>query len=90
MKIIQSAAIVYKGQIYTGRSHAEIGLAMIKSGVCSRPYPGGDAQGFVTNEGEFVSRITALQIAKNAGQITKEKPYHNHGLFSEDLREENP
>lgn len=51
--------------------------------ICKRPYPGGDAQGFVTDKGKFVSRKEALKIAKMAGQIPKDHKYPE--LFSEDM-----
>ena len=61
--MIKSAAIEFNGMIYTGKSHSEIGLQMLRDKVCPRPYPGGDHQGFVTDKDEFVDRKTALQIA---------------------------
>lgn len=41
-------------------------------------------QGFYTNHGWFVSRHSALQIAREAGQIIRETA-PDHGLFSEDV-----
>jgi len=82
---IKSAAIRHKGQIYTGTSHAEIGLKMIDDGVCKPPFPGGDDQGFVTECGEYVRREPALAIAIYAGQVQPGNHTHREKLFSEDL-----
>jgi len=82
---IKAAAILYKGKIYEGRRHCEIGLKMLADGACGRPYPGGKAQGFVTDAGEFVGRADALTIAIAAGQVVKGKTHHPNHLFSEDL-----
>lgn len=41
-------------------------------------------QGFLTNHGQFVGRIGALQIAKQAGQIIT-KHGNPHELYSEDI-----
>lgn len=49
-------------------------------------------QGFYTSKGRFVDRITAMKIAVEAGQVSKEKEFfeyegkkHDRELFSEDL-----
>jgi len=84
--MIKSAAIEFNGMIYTGRNHSEIGLLMLKYKACSRPYPGGKHQGFVTDQGEFVDRETALKIAIDCKQVEKGKTSHHSELFSEDLR----
>lgn len=83
---IKSAAILYKGRVYVGRSHCEIGLQMLHDGVCPRPYPGGKAQGFVTDQDVFVSRERALTIAVASGQVVFGKTVSLSRLFSEDLR----
>lgn len=83
---IKCAAIKYNGEIYEGPSHCEIGHQMIKDKVCPRPFPGGKAQGFVTDSGVFVEREEALMIALEAGQIVKGEHCHPNHLFSEDLR----
>ena len=82
---IKCAAIRHVGHVFTGRRHCEIGLKMIEDGVCQKPYPGGDAQGFVTECGAFVRRELALAIAIKAGQVEKGKTVHPTHLFSEDL-----
>lgn len=76
---IKCAAIKYNGKIY-------VGLKMISDGICPRPYPSGDEQGFVTECGLYVRREPALIIAIDAGQVVKGKTMHPNKLFSEDLR----
>jgi len=84
--MIKCSAIIYQGKIYEGTSHPKIGLKMIEDEVCPRPYPGGKAQGFVTETGEFVNRDEALCIAVQAGQVVAGQTSHKNKLFSEDLR----
>lgn len=86
MKRIKCAAIRHNGKIYEGHSHTEIGLQMLADGACKRPFPGGDAQGFVTDDGYFVGRITAFEIAMKSGQIREGETCHPYELFSEDLK----
>ena len=81
---IKCAAIRYKGKIYEGKSHSEIGIKMVKDGICKR-YPGGDDQGFVTECGRYVRREPALMIAIKSGQVEPGKTIHGKKLFSEDL-----
>jgi len=83
---IKCAAIKYKDKVYEGNSHPEIGMLMLKHKVCPRPYPGGQAQGFVTECGKFVSREEALAIAICSGQVTYGETVKKHELYSEDLR----
>ena len=83
---IKSAAILHRGVIYTGPSHCEIGLAMLADNVCRRPFPGGRDQGFVMEDGRFVSRKEARTIAVDAGQVDPKWTMHQTMLFSEDLR----
>jgi hypothetical protein len=68
MKTIVKACIIYNGGLYIGWRHCFIGCDMVKNGYCPRPYPSGDAQGFITSDGEYVGREDALKIAKEAGQ----------------------
>lgn len=87
METIVKAAIKYSNgidHIYTGWRHCYIGITMVETGACPRPYPGGDAQGFITNVGRFVGRVEALAIAKAAGQ-TILKHGNPDVLYSEDL-----
>lgn len=82
---IKCAAIIYKGKIYEGKNHSEIGFQMLRDNVCPRPFPSGDAQGFVTEDGDFIGRYQALRIAAQAGQIEWGKTIHHDELFPEDL-----
>lgn len=82
---ISSAAILFNNKIYTGISHCEIGCKMVRDKVCER-YPSGDAQGFITDDGKFVSRWQALRIAIRAGQVEMGKTVNKNELFSEDLK----
>ena len=82
---IKCAAIWHKGVAHEGRRHHEIGLRMLKEGICGRPYPGGSSQGFVTDDGQFLNREDAMMVAILAGQVVKGKTHHPRQLFSEDL-----
>ena len=82
---IKCAAIRHNGHVYEGRRHCEIGLKMVRDGVCKAPYPHGDDQGFVTECGTYVRRAPALMIAIAAGQVVAGKTMSRHELFSEDL-----
>ncbi len=80
MKIKSAALKNNDGRIFIGRSHADCYQTMKETGV-SRIYSRNCAQGFVTDEGDFVDRHKAAEIAFAAGQTKKlESP-----LFSEDL-----
>ena len=83
---IKCAAIIFGGKIYEGENHAKIGCWMVLNGDCPRPFPSGNAQGFVTDEGKFVTRAEAMQIAIASGQVTAGTTYHKTDLFSEDLK----
>ena len=82
---IKCAAILYRGRVYEGRSHPEIGHKMLKDGVCPRPFPGGKNQGFVVESGDFVGREVARIIAIESGQLKEDEIDHPTELFSEDL-----
>ena len=47
----------------------------------------GEVQGFLTSEGNFVDRVQAMEIAYNAGQVTKEKAFRRNwnGKYSSTL-----
>lgn len=83
---IQCAAIAFNGTFFEGWAHHAIGQAMVAADICTPPFPGGEAQGFVTINREFVGREEALQIALAAGQVLPGKHQHQSELFSEDLR----
>jgi len=83
MKRIKEAAILFGGKKFTGKNHSEIIRKIIKeTGV--KKVGANNPQGFVTEDGEFVDRVKAAQIALECGQITKLK-YSTTKLFSEDL-----
>jgi len=77
---IKEAAIMGSQEVpWVGASHTEILKDMTTHGE-ALPITG--EQGFITYDGDFVSREEAAKIAFKAGQIPKEKL----ALFSEDLR----
>ena len=82
---IKCACILWEDKIYEGRSHAEIGWKMLDDGACSRPFPPGCFQAFVTEGGNFVDRQMAMRIAIDAGQVEEGKTCHKDILYSEDL-----
>jgi hypothetical protein len=78
---IVSAAIKRKFLIFSmpiPARHNDIIHAMVDEGL-EPPIVG--AQGFLTNEGEFVTRTEAAEIAFNRGQISSPRLT----LYSEDL-----
>lgn len=80
MKIKCAAIRSKNGKIFEGRNHAICYQAMKQDGI-SRIDTRNCEQGFVTNEGNFVDRYKAAEIAFESGQTKKlESP-----LFSEDL-----
>jgi len=77
--MIKESAIRKEGKIYTGRRHHNIlndakPFGFLRNGE----------QGFVDNEGNFLTREEAAIKAIECGQI-KELKYHKAKLFSEDL-----
>ena len=82
---IKCAAIQFEGKIYEGEAHHLIGQQMIRDGVCQRPFPGGPAQGFVTEKGTFLNRYQALRVAAQAGQVVWGETINKEELYSEDL-----
>ena len=86
---IKCAAIHHLGDIHEGKTHAEIGIGMLKAHMCMNPFPCGDAQGFVTECGKFVTRKEAMVIAIAAGQVVEGETCHYENLFSEDLLQSN-
>ncbi|MBP3708335.1 MAG: hypothetical protein J6J36_07065 [Clostridia bacterium] len=82
MKIITKAAIRYKNKLYTGFDHTKCFYQITSE------YVGGVElayieQGFITSDGDFVSREEALDIAREAGQL--ELASNIDTLMSEDL-----
>jgi len=79
--MIKESAIVQNGVVYTGRRHHDV-IRKIVETTGIRPVTG--EQGFVTDDGRFVSREEAAKIALSCGQIQK-LTFHSRELFSEDL-----
>ena len=81
---IVSAAIMQGGVVCSvpapGR-HSDVIREMAKAGF---PIPINGAQGFLTDEGQFVHRRLALGIAENSRQLLPGKG-HGGELFSEDV-----
>jgi hypothetical protein len=75
MRIKCAAIHDRQGVIWEGKNHSDC----YKN---SYPNAKGAKQGFVTENGLFVGRIVAAEIAFKAGQIKKRKDC----LFSEDLK----
>ena len=67
MKKIEFAAIQYEGKIYKGFRHANIMRDMMDNGI--KGHINQECMGFLTDTGEFVSRVEAAKIAYEAGQI---------------------
>lgn len=84
MKIV-AAAIVYEGVLYTvpppGRHHNIIRLIAEWTGVEENIR---GKQGFVTDCGKFVDRLTAMEIAVAANQLKEGIPVLKQ-LYSENL-----
>ncbi len=83
---IKEAAILFEGKIYTGRRHGgilqDILQDMVKNGFKKRVYS--EQQGFITEEGEFLSRKNAYHRAVQCGQIVAHEG-DTECLVSEDL-----
>lgn len=77
---IAAAAILERGQVWTGMRHHLIMRDIVKARGEAEGYVGGE-QGFVTDDGRFVGREEAAAIAFAAGQIPEPKKC----LFSEDV-----
>jgi hypothetical protein len=81
---IKEAAMMFRGIMYTGRSHAlimnDIRVATGVLKILQR-----DAEfGFVTTTGRFVDRKEAAKIALACGQIERLR-YQPDELYSEEL-----
>ena len=78
---IKSAAIrTADGNVHVGRDHGEIYKNITPEDISI------DECGFVTEQGRFVGRKEAAEIAYAAGQI----PEPTTALFSEDLTSDRP
>ena len=71
--------------ILTGRRHVDIlgANAVLREGIIVSSIAGGE-QGFLTDDGSFLSREVAAEHVLKCGQIKKLK-YSKTQLFSEDL-----
>lgn len=78
--MIKESAIKRANKIYTGKSHTEILKAHISEGTFSK---NDYTLGFVTDSGEFVTRMQAAKIAYEYGQIKEKMSI----LFSTDINE---
>lgn len=79
---ITAAAIKHGGKVYQGLRHCDIIKDIVKATGCKRVMRTSE-QGFVTIEGDFVSREKARELVLASGQETK-RPV-GRILFSEDL-----
>jgi hypothetical protein len=69
--------------VYTGHDHAKIIRDMVEIHGIKPPIDNKAESGFITEEGKFVDRLTAADIAVKSGQIEELQwpPY----LYSEDI-----
>lgn len=67
MKAIKEAAIYLNGMIHTGKRHKDISIKIHKT-IGSRK---GAIEGFVTNQGIFLDRKEAADLAYQMGQISE-------------------
>lgn len=80
---IVAVAILYDGQVYYAHEpmrHHNIAHAMSEMGLSGHAHR---EQGFMTDDGLYVSRAAARYIAEKAGQMIRRT--HHDKLFSEDL-----
>lgn len=80
--MIKESAVMQDGVIFTGRRHKDCMANMRASGIKIKPRPY-CVQGFVTDDGLFLTREQALVEARACGQLTK--PLLGSILTSEDL-----
>lgn len=67
---IKAAALRYKGEIFTGKSHAE---ALLNLELVYPEHPFEFEDGFITTDGRFVDRKEGLIISKKSGQAESHK-----------------
>lgn len=78
-KLTAAAVRTDNGHLYTGRRHADCIRLAIEAGEES-PITS-ELQGFMTSDGDFVTRFQAAVIAYRSGQMDRVK----RPLLSEDL-----
>lgn len=83
---IASAAVRFKGGIWTGAIHPEI-LARIQDANPDWEYVGFE-DGFLTSAGRFVDRKDAVAIADAAEQLRAGQRITQDGLYTESLKPE--
>ena len=79
--IVSSAVMTKSGKIYAGKRHNNCFEAIRADG--NREIASGMTQGFLTENGVFLTRTQAEKYARNSGQLTK--PLIGSVLTSEDL-----
>jgi hypothetical protein len=86
MTTIEHVAIMYEGKLWSlprpNRHHNIIRVIAACNGVGIK---GPNVQGFLTDQGRFVDRKEALQIALAAGQVLNPDDVRGARLYSEDL-----
>lgn len=83
---IKSSAVKLNNVIYTGRHHIDCFVLMLQNYKISQEEVMKAEQGFLTENGFFVNREQALEIAKHFNQIKVKHPSENE-LYSEDYLE---
>ena len=79
--MIKSAAIRKDGVVYTGRRHCDIICEQFGKGISFKGLKKSESEGFVTDDGRFVNRQEAANIAFECGQTKENK----QTLYSEDI-----
>lgn len=80
--MIIAAAVRIGGNIYDGSNHGDAIRNAVANGVTERIKS--KHQGFITDDGQFLSRREAWEYAKHTGQIVTDNNVPRE-LFSEDL-----
>jgi hypothetical protein len=73
------------GEIHSLPAPARHNDVIRELSALGHPWPIRGTQGFVLDDGTFVTRRAALTIAERAGQLLSEPIAPAHGLFSEDV-----
>ena len=80
---VVAAAILHDGRIWTGARHSDLIYKAVRDNPDIDPFRiTQDEQGFLTDDGRFVSRAAAKAIAWKAGQIREDD---DRALLSEHL-----
>lgn len=81
---IKESAILKDGKIFTGHRHHNIINSTDELGLPFGYFKGG-IQGFVDEDGNFLTREEAVKVAIDLGQVKEENLHVSGKLFSEDL-----